>query len=149
MSAKMKHIIKQHSLQLVQGWIKEDKEEASTVISIALCCKCRSGYPGKSQDEEQLQAYHKCGEHHEDECIKFIAKFRPAMAGVSYWNNNKANMVVSELLTVMDEAFIHLCMINYAPTWKAQEKRKWGEDVQVLVSEIHCGKHGHDDEKQG
>ena len=52
------------------------------------------------------------------------------MAGVSYWNNNnKANMVLSELLTVTDEAFIHLCMINYAHTWKAQEKRKWGEDV--------------------
>jgi negative regulator of genetic competence, sporulation and motility len=105
------------------------------------------------EDEEQLQAYCKCEEDHEDEYIKFISKFGPAMTGVSYWNNNKANIIVSELLTVTDEAFIHLCMINYAPTWKAQEKRKWGEDVQVPVSEIHCDEihcemAGHD-EKQG
>jgi negative regulator of genetic competence, sporulation and motility len=153
MNGKMKHIIKQHSLGVVQAWIKEDEEEASTVITIALHCKCGSGPTKELEDEEQLQAYCKCGEDHEDEYIKFIAKFGPAMTGVSYWNNNKANIIVSELLTVTDEAFIHLCMINYAPTWKAQEKRKWGEDVQVPVSEIHCDEihcemAGHD-EKQG
>jgi hypothetical protein len=120
MNGKMKHILKQHSLQVVQAWIKEDKEEASTVITIALHCKCGSGPTKELEDEEQLQAYCKHGEDHEDKYIKFIAKFGPAMTGVSYWNNNKANIIVSELLTVTDEAFIHLCMINYAPTWKAQ-----------------------------
>ena len=113
----------------MQAWIKEDKEEASTVIMIALHCKCGSGYTeelededeseesedeDESEDEEQMQAcYCKHGEDHEDEYIKFIAKFGTAMAGVSYWNNNKADMVLSELLTVIDEAFIYLCTINY------------------------------------
>ena len=74
----------------MQAWIKEDKEEASTVIMIALHCKHGSGYTeeledkdesaesedeDESQDEEQLQqqleAICKCGEDHEDEYIKF------------------------------------------------------------------------------
>jgi len=60
------------------------------------------------------------------------------MTGVSFWNNNKTNTVLSELLTVTDEAFIHLCMANYAPTWKAQEKQKSGDNsIQVPVSENH------------
>jgi serine protease inhibitor len=63
------------------------------------------------------------------------------MTGVSFWNNNKTNMVLSELLTVTgDEAFIHLCMVNYTLTWwKEQEKQKSGEkNIQVPVSENHC-----------
>ena len=83
----------------------------------------------------------------EDEYIKFIAKFGPAMAGVSYWNNNKANMAVSGLLMVMDEGFIHLCIINYSQTWKAQEKRKWGESVWVLVSEIQWQMAAHNEKE--
>ena len=39
-----------HSLTNVQAWIREDKEEASTVIMIALHCKCGSG-----QTEEELE----------------------------------------------------------------------------------------------
>ena len=69
--------------------------------------------------------YYKC-EDYEDKYIKLIVKFGRTMSRVTYWNNNKANMVVSKLQTVTDEAFIHLCMINYGPTWKAQEKKKWG-----------------------
>jgi hypothetical protein len=39
------------------------------------------------------------------------------------------------MLTVTDEAFIHLCIINYSATWKAQERKKAGEaNVQVPVS---------------
>ena len=87
------------------------------------------------EQEEQLKVYSK--RISGDEYIKFIAKFGPAMAGVSYWNYNKANIVVSELLTVTDEAFIHLCIINYAKTWKAQEKTKWGQYEKVPVSKIH------------
>ena len=72
--------------------------------------------------------------------IKFINHFGPALTGVATWNNNKTtgNKAPSELLTVTDEAFIHLCIINYSATWKAQEKQKSGEDVEVPVSDIHC-----------
>ena len=146
----------QHSLQLVQAWIKEDKEEASTVITIALHCQHGSKQENESEHESLDQAtgketkvYCKHGGEHDDEYIKFLSKFGPAMAGVSYWNNNKANTEVSELLTVTDEAFIHICMINYAPTWKAQEKRKWGEEVQVPVSKFHCEMTSTAHEKQG
>jgi hypothetical protein len=46
---------------------------------------------------------------------------------------------VSELPTITNEAYIHLCIINYSATWKAQENKKSGKsDVQVPVSDIHC-----------
>ena len=68
--------------------------------------------------------------------IKFISHFGPALMGATLWNNNKTTKLVSELLTITDEAFIHLCIINYSATWKAQEKKKSGEtDVQVPVSD--------------
>jgi hypothetical protein len=133
MGGSMKQIIKQHSLRIMQAWIKEDEKEASTINTIAIHCKRGSGSTEKMEHEEQLKDYSISG----DEYIKFIAKFGPAMAGVSYWNYNKANIVVSELLTVTDEAFIHLCIINYAKTWKAQEKTKWGQYEKVPVSKIH------------
>jgi hypothetical protein len=70
-----------------------------------------------------------------DDYIKFISHFAPALTGVTFWNNNKLTKPVSELLTVTDEAFILLCLINYSATWKAQEKQKSGAtDVQVPVS---------------
>ena len=73
-----------------------------------------------------------------NEYIKFISHFAPALTGVTFWNSNKGTKPVSELLTVTDEAFILLCIINYSATWKAQEKQKSGEkDVQVPVSSIH------------
>ena len=99
-----------HSLTNVQAWIREDEEEASTVIMIALHCKCGSGWTEEELEEEEeepeqecesgnwlesknelqkkVQAICKCGEGHEDEYIKFLAKFGPAMAGVAYWNKN-------------------------------------------------------------
>jgi len=130
----MKQIIKQHSLRIMQAWIKVDEDEALDIINTAIHCKRGSETTEKSEHEEQCEENSKGG----DEYIEFIAKFGPAMAGVSYWNNNKANTVVSELLTVSDEAFIHLCIINYGQTWKAQEKKKWGGDGQVPVSDVHC-----------
>ena len=96
----------------MQAWIKEDEEEASTVIAIALHCKCGLGYTeesedeDESQDEEQLQAYCKCGEHHEDEYIKFMAKFRTAMAGVSYWNNEKTNIIREHIYAILSESLL-------------------------------------------
>ena len=68
--------------------------------------------------------------------IPFISHFGPALTGMANWNNYKNVKNVSELLTITDEAFIHLCIINYSATWKAQEKKKSGEtDVQVPVSD--------------
>ena len=150
-----------HSPTNVQAWIREDEEEARTVINIAIHCKHGSGQTEKETEEEEeeaeqecesndgseskkelqkkVKAICKCGGEHEDEYIKFLAKFGPAMAGVAYWNKNKDSRKLSELLTFSDEAFIHLCMINYSKTWKAQEKRKSGDGqyVRVPVSEIH------------
>jgi hypothetical protein len=60
---------------------------------------------------------------------------------VAAWNNNKntGKKAPSELLIVTDEAFIYLCIINYSATWKAQEKQKSGEDVEVPISAIYYG----------
>lgn len=76
--------------------------------------------------------------HNTDPYIKFISQFGPALTGMAFWNNNKTIKLVGELLTVTDKAFIHLCIINYSATWKAQEKQKTGEtDVEIPVSDIY------------
>jgi hypothetical protein len=60
--------------------------------------------------------------------------------GTAFQNNNKTAKLLSELLTITNEAFIHLCIINYSATWKAQEQNKSGEtNVQVPVSNTHLG----------
>jgi len=72
--------------------------------------------------------------------IKFISHFGPALTGTAFWNNNKTTKLLSELLTITDEAFIHLCIINYSATWKAQEQKKSGEtDVQAPASNTRLG----------
>jgi hypothetical protein len=102
-----------HIIACQQAWIKEDENEALNTLQNALSNKCYDMNP----------------------YIKFIKQFGPALTGVALWNNNKSTKLVSELLTIMDEAFIHLCIINYSATWKAQERQKLGEtDVQVPVS---------------
>ena len=74
---------------------------------------------------------------HMNEYIKFISHFGPALRGMAFWNANKTTKLVSELITITNEAFIHLCIINYSATWKAQERKKAGEtDVEVPVSII-------------
>ena len=71
--------------------------------------------------------------------IKFISYFGPALTGVSFWNNNKTTKSVNDLLTISDEAFIHLCIINYSATWKAQDKNKQGfYNVKIPVSIVYC-----------
>jgi hypothetical protein len=58
-----------------------------------------------------------------------------------HWNNNKATKPVNDILTISDEAFIHLCIINYSATWKAQEKNKQdgeGNHTKVPVSSVNC-----------
>jgi hypothetical protein len=43
--------------------------------------------------------------------------------------------MANELLTISDEAFIHLCIINYSATWKAQERQKRTKNiVEIPVS---------------
>ena len=73
----------------------------------------------------------------QDDYIKFISHFGPAVTGMTFWNSNKTTKAISEVLTITDEAFIHLCIINYSATWKAQEKNKSeATDEQVPVSGI-------------
>ena len=71
--------------------------------------------------------------------IKFISHFGPAVTGMTFWNSNKTTKAISEVLTITDEAFIHLCIINYSATWMAQDKRKQGDyTVNIPVSTVHC-----------
>lgn len=73
-----------------------------------------------------------------DVYIKFLTYYGPALTGTSFWNNNKTTKSVHELLTISDEAFIHLCIVNYSATWKAQEKIKAGQwNVKVPVSIVY------------
>ena len=95
--------------------MREDEEEACRTIQSALT----------------LKRHHSAYEDY----VKFISQFGPALTGMAIWNNNKATKMISELLTISDEAFIHLCIINYSATWKAQEKKKFGEtEEEVPVS---------------
>ena len=50
-----KDFLRKHSLRVVQAWIREDKEEASTVITIALHCKCGSRYTEELEDEDKSE----------------------------------------------------------------------------------------------
>jgi negative regulator of genetic competence, sporulation and motility len=96
----------------LQAWIREEEEEACNVIKTAIYSK--HGW-GEQKDEASNKNENNINyKNQETPYIKFIAKFGPAMTGVSFWNNNKTNTVLSELITVTDEAFIHLCMANYA-----------------------------------
>jgi hypothetical protein len=72
--------------------------------------------------------------------IKFICYFGPALTGVAFWRkNNNTTKSAHHLLTISDEAFIHLCIINYSATWKAQERKKRSEtNVEVPVSNVDC-----------
>jgi hypothetical protein len=81
-----------------------------------------------------------CFKHQDMEgYIRFICHFGPALTGMALWNNNKTTKPLHDLLTITDEAFTHLCIINYSATWKAQEQKKSEEtDIQVLVSAIEC-----------
>lgn len=70
--------------------------------------------------------------------ITFLSCFAPALTGMAFWNNNKTTKQIDELLTISDEAFIHLCIINYSATWKAQEKKKSNEsNVEVPVRIVY------------
>jgi hypothetical protein len=71
--------------------------------------------------------------------IQFLCNFGPAITRTLFWNNNKMSKSANDLLTISNEAFIHLCIINYSATWMAQEKRKEGDyTVKILVSTVHC-----------
>jgi LPS O-antigen subunit length determinant protein (WzzB/FepE family) len=78
----------------------------------------------------------------EEAYIKFFSYFAPALTGVTFWNNNKNTKTANELLTISDEAFIHLCIINYSATWKAHKERqkrtKSIVDIPVKYSSFTC-----------
>ena len=133
MHSKKKHTRKRYSLHCLLAWIKEDEKEACNIIKMAIYNK--HGW-GEKEDGASNKNENDIYYENQEAYIKFMAKFGPTMTGVTFWNNNKTSMVLSELLTVTDEAFIHLCMVNYALTWKAQEKQKSGEtNIQVPISE--------------
>jgi hypothetical protein len=71
-----------------------------------------------------------------DTYIKFYIYFGPALTGVTFWNNNKNTKMADELLTISDEAFIHLCIINYSVTWKAQERQKRTNNIVEIPVRI-------------
>jgi hypothetical protein len=74
-----------------------------------------------------------------DTYVHFLCNFGPAITGTLFWNNNKMRKSANELLTISKEAFIHLCIINYSATWKAQERRKeGGYTVKIPVSIVDC-----------
>ena len=68
--------------------------------------------------------------------IKFYIYFGPALTGVTFWNNNKNTKMANKLLTISDEAFIHLCIINYSATWKAQERQKRNRNIVEIPVRI-------------
>ena len=51
----------------MQAWIKEDEEEASTVITIALHCKCGSGHYTKESETEEVSEESEDEEESQDE----------------------------------------------------------------------------------
>jgi hypothetical protein len=104
-----------------QAWIREDGDEEA-----------------RSTMLECLNLIHK---NNQDNYIEFIRHYGPALAGIRTWNQNKALKPVSELLTNSDEAFIHLCIINYGDTWKAQDKIKTGETGIVVPVSDHSSFH--------
>ena len=106
-----------------QAWIREDgNEEARSTMSECLNLICKNN---------------------KDNYIEFIRHYSPgALAGIRVWNQNKALKTDSELLTNSDEAFIHLCIINSADTWKAQDKIKRRErKIVVPVHNHHSSFH--------
>ena len=96
-----------------QAWIRKDgEEEARSTMT-----ECLNLIRQDSQENY----------------IEFIRHYGPALAGIRVWNQNKAVKTVSDLLTITDEAFIHLCIINYGGTWRAQAKFKRGDKKVVVL----------------
>jgi hypothetical protein len=81
----------------------------------------------------------KCDPSNTDIYVQFLCNFGPAITGTLFWNKNNMSKSANELLTISNEAFIHLCIIKYSVTWKAQERRKEGTyTVKILVSIVYC-----------
>jgi hypothetical protein len=61
-----------------------------------------------------------------EEYVQLIHHYGPALKGTMYWTNNKTIKTVNELLTISDEAFIAICIINYGGHWKQEWEIKQG-----------------------
>jgi O-glycosyl hydrolase len=62
---------------------------------------------------------------HMNEYIAFIKHFGPALTGMAFWNNNKNTKLISELLTITDEAFIHLSISTTVQPGRLRKNRNW------------------------
>ena len=74
------------------------------------------------EDENALQMINsaikqKC-EAKDEQLIGHLAQ---AIKHVAYWNKNK-DRKITELLTVSDETFLTVCIINYGPHWIAMHR---------------------------
>lgn len=65
--------------------------------------------------------------------IPFLDSFGQAMKGIRKWNQIKhqGDSVIDDLLTISDEAFIIVCIMNYAGRWKEQIAGVDIENLQV------------------
>jgi hypothetical protein len=69
-----------------------------------------------------------------EEYIKLLNHYGPALKGTVYWMNNKTTKTTTELLTITDEAFIAICIINYGDRWKKEWKIRQGqEDEEDMI----------------
>jgi len=107
-----------------QAWMRDEGDETGTC----------------SQMMKNALVWKRDPSRNTDVYMKFLTYYGPALTGTYFWNNNKTTKSVHELLTISDEAFIHLCIVNYSATWKAQEKNKiglWSSSVEVPVSSVY------------
>ena len=92
------------------------------------------------EDENALQTINSVIEQkHEakDDYIQLISHFTPAIKHVAYWNKNK-DRKITELLTVSDEAFLIVCIINDGLHWITMHRNiaeKW-DDVNACPDQL-------------
>ena len=70
------------------------------------------------------------------EYTQMLLHFGPALKGSKNWHAAKAVMPIDQLLTISDEAFLAVCIINYSQHWKALltlEQEEVGNEQEDLV----------------
>jgi hypothetical protein len=75
-----------------------------------------------------------------EQYIELLNHFGPALKGTVNWTKNKTIKTARELLTISDEAFIAICIINYGDRWKKEWKIRQGEEdeEEMIVSKKMC-----------
>ena len=59
----------------------------------------------------------------DDSCMHVLHAFGPAMLGVMAWGEMEKTKKICEVMTVTDEAFIHLVIKNYSARWTMMAER--------------------------